>query len=196
MGRSDKGEGLTLDAQSEMLPHVRKAIDFQSAAVDPTVGRKVNAVIYRPRILGLGIIVGSALLATGCAATGAPYAAREEIPRMLEQQAQAWNRGDIDAFMAPYWHSSDLTFSFGGRVTRGWQAMRDRYHQRYPTREAMGRLTFSDIEVTEPGPNVALVLGRWRLERAEPIGGGFSLVLRKDRENWVIIHDHTSIDGP
>jgi beta-aspartyl-peptidase (threonine type) len=127
---------------------------------------------------------------------------------MLEQQAQAWNAGDIDAFMAPYWHSPDLTFSSGGKVTRGWQATRDRYHQRYPTPEAMGRLTFSDLEITVPGPNVALVLGRWRLERVEPIGGGFTLVLRKDVEQkfaptltgvgaaWVIVHDHTSTDAP
>lgn len=121
---------------------------------------------------------------------------RAQITGMLDQQAKAWNAGDIDAFMAPYWHSPDLTFSSGGKVTRGWQATRDRYHQKYATREAMGRLTFSDIEVTEPGRNVALVLGRWRLERAEPIGGGFSLVLRKDRGCWVIIHDHTSTDAP
>src|SRR3989304_3850780 len=74
------------------------------------------------------------LLAAGCAATGGTPTAREEIPRMLEQQAQAWNAGDIDAFMAPYWHSPDLTFSSGGKVTRGWQGTRDRYRQRYPTR--------------------------------------------------------------
>ena len=136
------------------------------------------------------------LLVAGCAATGGTHAIQVEIPRMLEQQAQAWNAGDIDAFMAPYWHSPDLTFSSGGKVTRGWQATRDRYHLRYPTREAMGRLTFSDIEVTEQGPNVALVLGRWRLERVEPIGGGFTLLLRKDDGRWVIVHDHTSIDTP
>ena len=148
------------------------------------------------------------LLAAGCAATGGKRAVQEEIPRMLDVQAQAWNAGDIDAFMAPYWHSPELTFSSGGKITRGWQATYDRYHQRYPTREAMGRLTFSDIEVTEQGSNVALVLGRWRLERAEPIGGGFTLVLRKDVEQkfattltgdgaaWVIVHDHTSIDAP
>lgn len=127
---------------------------------------------------------------------GRMHVASDEIPRMLERQAQAWNAGDIDAFMVPYWHSPDLTFSSGGKVTRGWQATRDRYNQRYPTREAMGRLTFSDIEVTQPGADVALVLGRWRLERAEPIGGGFSLVLRKVNGSWVIVHDHTSIDVP
>jgi beta-aspartyl-peptidase (threonine type) len=136
------------------------------------------------------------ILAAGCASTGGKHVAREEIPQMLEQQAQAWNAGDIDAFMAPYWHSPDLTFSSAGQVTRGWQATLDRYRRRYPTREAMGRLTFSDIEVTQPGPNVALVLGRWRLERTEPIGGGFTLVLRKYAGNWVIVHDHTSVDPP
>ena len=115
---------------------------------------------------------------------------------MLEQQARAWNAGDIDAFMAPYWHSPDLTFSSGGKVTRGWQATLDRYHQRYPTREAMGHLTFSDIEVTQLGRDAALVLGRWRLQRAAPIGGGFTLVLRESAGKWVIVHDHTSIDAP
>ena len=115
---------------------------------------------------------------------------------MLERQAQAWNAGDIDAFMVPYWHSPELTFSSGGHVTRGWQATLERYHQRYPTREAMGRLTFSDLEVTKLGPGVALALGRWRLERNEPIAGAFSLVLRKDAGQWVIVHDHTSTDSP
>lgn len=141
------------------------------------------------------------MLASGCASTGGRQTAREEIPRMLEQQSQAWNAGDIDAFMVPYWHSPNLTFSSGGKVTRGWQATLDRYRQRYPTREAMGQLSFSDIEVSYPSPKVALVLGRWRLERAEPIGGGFTLVLRKSGPvylpgNWVIIHDHTSTDSP
>jgi len=145
---------------------------------------------------GCGLVNHSPQRSRALVLPGGTRAAREEISRMLEQQTQAWNAGDIDAFMAPYWHSPDLTFSSGGKVTRGWQATRDRYHQRYPTREAMGHLTFSDIEVSQPGPNLALVLGRWRLERMEPIGGGFSLVLRKNDGRWVIVHDHTSIDAP
>ncbi|MFH1108385.1 MAG: DUF4440 domain-containing protein [Planctomycetota bacterium] len=136
------------------------------------------------------------ILGTGCALTGGKHMTREEIPRLLERQAQAWNGGDIDAFMVPYWHSPNLTFSSGGHVTRGWQATLERYRQRYLTREAMGCLTFNDLEVSEVGPGVALVLGRWRLERTEPIGGAFSLVLRKDAGKWVIVHDHTSVDAP
>jgi len=94
--------------------------------------------------------------------------------------------------MDAYEHSPDLTFSSGGRVTRGWRPTLESYHKRYPTREAMGRLTFSDLEITELGPDAALVLGRWNLDRGVPVGGTFSLVLCRRNGQWVIIHDHTS----
>lgn len=115
---------------------------------------------------------------------------------MLREQAAAWNDGDIDAFMNPYWHSPKLTFSSGGEVIHGWKATLARYRKRYPSRETMGRLTFGDLHVTPLGDDAALVLGRWRLEREHPVGGAFSLVLRRDRDRWVIIHDHTSRDAP
>ena len=98
--------------------------------------------------------------------------------------------------MEPYWRSPDLTFSSGGKVTRGWQATLDSYRKRYPTREAMGHLTFGDLEITELGRGAALVLGRWQLDRNEPVGGAFSLVLRRKGSRWVIVHDHTSRDAP
>jgi beta-aspartyl-peptidase (threonine type) len=99
----------------------------------------------------------------------------------------------VEAFVAHYWQSDDLTFSSGGKTTRGWTATRDRYRERYPTREKMGRLTFSNLATTPLGDAAALVLGEWRLERdAEPVAGNFSLVFRKVDDRWVIIHDHTS----
>ncbi|MCP4783763.1 MAG: DUF4440 domain-containing protein [Fuerstiella sp.] len=111
---------------------------------------------------------------------------------IIEKQAEAWNRGDIDAFMEYYWKSESLTFSSGGRTTRGWQATKDGYHKRYPTRDQMGLLTFTDLEVTPLG-DAALVLGRWHLKRdAEPIGGNFSLTFRLIDGRWLIVHDHTS----
>lgn len=121
---------------------------------------------------------------------------RSEITGLLQRQADAWNQGDIAEFMEPYWHSPDLTFSSGGKTTRSWKSTLDRYLQKYPTRDEMGELTFSELEVREVAPRAALVLGRWRLKRAHPIGGNFSLVLRRDDDQWVIIHDHTSSDGP
>ena len=121
---------------------------------------------------------------------------RQQIIEILTSQDAAWNAGDIDAFMEPYWHSDDLTFSSGGKVTRGWQATLDGYRSRYPTREAMGRLSFTELEITSLSPDAALVLGRWRLERQNPLAGAFTLVMRRIGGRWVIVHDHTSKDAP
>ena len=136
---------------------------------------------------------GLAVIASGCAAPGGTRTTtRDSVVSMLNEQAIAWNAGDIDRFMRSYWRSDELSFSSGGTVTRGWQATLDNYRTRYPNRDAMGKLTFSEIEVTPLGDAAALVLGRWHLARTNPVGGIFTLVLRKDVGGWKIIHDHTS----
>ena len=119
----------------------------------------------------------------------------DAIRRVLVQQDQAWNRGDIDTFMSGYWNSPQLSFSSSGRVTKGWQQTKDNYHKRYPNRAAMGHLTFDDLEISIMKPGVALVLGRWHLDRDKPVGGAFSLVFRKINRQWLIVHDHTSVDA-
>jgi L-asparaginase / beta-aspartyl-peptidase len=118
---------------------------------------------------------------------------RASLKAVFRLQEEAWNRGDIDAFMKHYWKSNDLTFSSGGKTTRGWQATLDRYRQRYPTRETMGRLTLSGFEITPLGDSAAFVLGQWKLDRkTEPVSGNFTLIVRKIDGRWVIVHDHTS----
>ncbi len=117
------------------------------------------------------------------------------IRRVLDEQASAWNRGDIEAFVEGYWKSDLLTFSGTGGVTRGWDGLLARYKRSYPTRAAMGTLAFSDLEITPLASDAALVLGRWRLDREKDNpGGSFSLVLRKLAEGWRVVHDHTSSD--
>lgn len=112
----------------------------------------------------------------------------------LDQQVAAWNRGDVDAFMQGYWKSSRTTFAGSQGVVRGWQAVLERYRREYPNREAMGRLTFSGLEITVLSPQAALVVGHWELQRRpQRLGGIFTLVLRKFPEGWRIIHDHTSV---
>jgi L-asparaginase / beta-aspartyl-peptidase len=118
---------------------------------------------------------------------------RAEIEAMLMKQAAAWNRGDIESFMEHYWKSDQLTFSSGGETTRGWQSTKERYLRRYPSREQMGQLKFTQLEITTLGDSAALVLGRWHLMRdLSPLEGNFTLVLRRIDGSWVIIHDHTS----
>ncbi len=116
-----------------------------------------------------------------------------ELEAVLRLQAEAWNAGDLDRFMEHYWNSDELTFSSGGQITRGWRGTLDRYRQRYPTTERMGRLTFDQLEVRPLGDAAALVLGRWHLAREDDMpGGNFSLVVRKLAGRWLIVHDHTS----
>ena len=118
---------------------------------------------------------------------------REAIAAVLRAQQSAWNRGDVDAFLEGYWHSPELTFSGSNGVARGWDAVLARYKKSYPDRAAMGQLTFSELEFRFLGPDAALVLGKWHLQREkDELGGVFTLVWQRFPEGWKIIHDHTS----
>jgi uncharacterized protein (TIGR02246 family) len=119
----------------------------------------------------------------------------QAIRRVLDDQAQAWNRGDIDAFMNGYENSPNTVF-IGKKVQRGYEAVRQRYHDQYPTSEKMGRLTFSNLSVELFSPDYAAVTGAFQLLRAESAGGNisgvFSLLFRRTPAGWKIILDHTS----
>lgn len=119
------------------------------------------------------------------------------IVRVLEDQATAWNRGDLEGFMTGYWKSPELVFTSGGSVRRGWQITYEKYRERYGTApETMGQLTFSDIEIHPLAADAAWVLGRWqlRMESGNP-GGVFTLVMRQVQGDWLVVHDHTSSEG-
>ena len=118
---------------------------------------------------------------------------RVAIEKILMAQQAAWNRGDLDAFVVGYWQSPELTFSGSSGVSRGWDGVLERYKKNYPNRAAMGVLDFSELEFRFLGPDAALVLGKWHLNRdMGGIGGVFTLVWQKFPEGWKIIHDHTS----
>jgi ketosteroid isomerase-like protein len=149
------------------------------------------------RLSLLCLLAMMAVLGSGCAtgpdrSAGTSADPREaEISRVLRRQAEAWNRGDLGAFMADY--HPDVVFLSGGTVTRGRDDTLARYRQRYATKEDMGMLAFSKLEFTLLSRNVMLVIGEWSLDRApEPIGGNFSLVFARSLGPWKIIHDHTS----
>jgi ketosteroid isomerase-like protein len=119
---------------------------------------------------------------------------QKAIRAVLDAQVVAWNKGDLEGFMAGYWKSPDLTFYSGKTKMRGWQATLDRYRKRYQAdgRE-MGKLAFSELEIEPLTDNHALVRGRWQLTlKSDNPGGLFTLVLKKLPEGWRIIHDHTS----
>ena len=118
---------------------------------------------------------------------------RMAIRKVMDEQTAAWNRGDIDGFMQGYWNSPNMTFVSGNNVTKGWQPTLERYKKSYNSREKMGVLSFTDLEITLTGKDSAVVLGRFTLvrEKDKPTGM-FTLNFRKFKEGWRIIIDHTS----
>lgn len=140
-----------------------------------------------------------AVLLAGCqTARFQPAAADEkEIRAVLAQQAADWNSGSIAGFMQGYAKLDATRFASGGDVTRGWQTVLNRYVNHYTDRAAMGRLTFSEIEVTLLSPDSAEVFGHWRLEREQDSPHGlFTLLFRKTPDGWRVVHDHTSSATP
>lgn len=116
-----------------------------------------------------------------------------DIQKVMDDQAAAWNNGDIDDFMAGYWKSEKLLFISGDNVTRGWQPTLDRYKKSYDTRSKMGGLKFSELEFTILSKTAAVVLGSWQLTREKDAPKGkFTLTFRKFNNGWRIVMDHTS----
>jgi len=115
------------------------------------------------------------------------------IRKVMDDQAVAWNRGDIDSFMTGYWKSEKLVFISGDNVTRGWQPTLDRYKKSYDSRAKMGVLKFSELEFFIISKDAATVLGSWALTRDPDYPHGkFTLTFRKFKDGWRIVMDHTS----
>ena len=151
--------------------------------------------VYYLRMKKCGVLIFILLLSVVASAQSDKDKTKiqRDIVAVMDAQTAAWNRGDIDAFMIGYWNSDDLIFASGDNVTRGWRPTLDNYKRRYDTREKMGTLTFSDLQVSVLSKDAAVVLGSWALARAKDNPKGkFTLIFRRFKDGWKIVHDHTS----
>jgi len=109
------------------------------------------------------------------------------VENVLLTQQEAWNRHDLDAFMAGYWNSPELTFFSGANGRNGWQATLDRYRATYasPGHE-MGTLEFAGLRIEMLGTDGAFVRGSWHLTMSDgkTPHGLFTLVFRKFPDGW------------
>ena len=127
----------------------------------------------------------------------------DAILKLIAEQVEAWNRGDLPAFTSVY-DDDAIYLSPTGRV-RGRQAVLDRYTGRYPDKAAMGtlKLEIDDIrpvwgmEITAGGDAVpgrihgASASGRWTLSYPdkEAATGRTLLVLARAGTRWTIVQD-------
>ncbi len=121
--------------------------------------------------------------------------AAEAIRAVMTQQAADWNRGDLDAFASGYKNSPDILF-MGRKLSHGYDGMLAAYKQGYGSREAMGTLSFSDLEVQPLDERFATTTGRFHLERTTAGGGNadgyFLLVLENTASGWKVVRDDTT----
>ena len=129
-------------------------------------------------LVSLGVSRRGDIAAASAAAQDSP--AESSIRAVLETQVAAWNRGDINTFMNGYWNSPNTEFVGAAGVARGWQSVLDRYRRNYPDHQAMGQLSFSQLEIHVECRDAAYVIGEFHLERAnDKPEGVFSLNFRK-----------------
>lgn len=115
------------------------------------------------------------------------------IRLLLENQRLAWNNGDIQKFMDGYWHNDSLMFIGKSGVTYGWQNTLNNYKKGYPDTASMGKLHFTIIQVKALSAIYYSVVGKWHLSRSiGDVQGHFTLLLKKIKNKWVIVSDHSS----
>lgn len=115
------------------------------------------------------------------------------IIKLLEDQRQAWNKGDINEYMQGYNQSDSLLFVGKSGPQYGWNNTLKNYKKSYPNKSAMGYLSFDIIEIKMISADHTFVLGAWHLKREndEP-KGYFTLLVKKIKGQWKVIADHSS----
>ena len=120
----------------------------------------------------------------------------DTLVAQLGRSADAWNRGDLDAFVGDYARDTRTGFVSGGHVRRGYDWIRQNYAPRFAPGAGRDSLRFEEFEVRSLAPGVALVTARFVLfrEGRTTASGPFTLVMERHPDGWKILHDHTSSD--
>lgn len=111
-----------------------------------------------------------------------------EVLSLLDTQAAAWTRGDLDAFCSIY--ADDAVFVSPSGVTKGRAEVLARYKKKYPTPADMGALTLEPLDV-RAGTDEVSVAARWTLRYPQkPAATGHTVVVfRRLANGWRIVHD-------
>lgn len=180
---TQKGEcGTPADSPAHIMLHTPASSGFPAE------------VCFSPKVQALADAVEAA---TGVSvyARGADTEAEKAIHAVLNAQTEAWNKGDLEGYMAGYWKSSDLTFFSGASETAGWTKTLERYRAAYKSEgRQMGQVGFDGVRIEMLSPDAAFVRGRWKLNMSDgkQPHGQFTLLMRRMPDGWRIIHDHSS----
>jgi uncharacterized protein (TIGR02246 family) len=113
------------------------------------------------------------------------------------RSADAWNRGDLDAFLSDYAADGLTSFVSGGHLHQGMDFIRQHYAPRFAPGASRDSLRFEEFDVRPLSPTLSLVTARFILHNTEgtTASGPFTLVMERRSDGWKILHDHTSTDA-
>lgn len=118
-----------------------------------------------------------------------------DVTKVLLKQESAWNKGDLDTYLSHYKNAEDTEAILSG-PTRGISNIRFAFHQSFPSKESMGQLQQTEINVRALGEEHALVTGRYHLQRPRKSGGDtdgmFVEVLEKNGDVWQVVFSETA----
>jgi uncharacterized protein (TIGR02246 family) len=117
-----------------------------------------------------------------------------DVTKVLLAQEDAWNKGDLDAYLSHYKDAPDTQAVLATPV-RGLEKIRAAYRTNYPNSLSMGTLEQSEVEVRELGENFALATGKYHITRPKKRGGdvegSFTEIFEKTTAGWQVIFSET-----
>jgi uncharacterized protein (TIGR02246 family) len=165
--------------------------------VEERLGGTTPVALPVPAPVQAQAVVAEPTAAPTNAAAPKARAAEDIIKSVLAAQTAAWNEGDLEAFMGVYWKDPELKFVSGSTVAKGWKETMNRYRTLYGEGSAMGRMTLDGLDVDLVTDDVATVVGRYRVARADATDVGvFTLVMKRFDGLWRIVHDHSAPEAP
>lgn len=123
-----------------------------------------------------------------------PARLTEVLDAQFEAARGAWNRGDLEAFLALY--AEDATFVDGRRPQRGIAWLRANYAPAFAPGASRDSLEFKEFTARPLSTTLALVTARYVLYRGAQTtqSGPFTVIMEERTDGWKILHDHSSSD--
>lgn len=116
------------------------------------------------------------------------------ILQNFEKQEECWNKADIECYMEAYATTEVIQTTSTGGITFGYDDIIANYKRYFPS-DRMGQLFFDEVKYRRLSTDLYLSTGRFNLKfknRDELAQGWFSVVMKKIKEEWLIISDHSS----
>ena len=116
-----------------------------------------------------------------------------EVTTMLATSATAWNRGNLDAFMADYLPGQRTSYVTSRGLVHDPARIREHYAPRFAPGGVRDSLSFENVDVDPLAPNVVHVIAWYVLSRGDSTvaRGPTSLVMLRQDGRLRIVHDHS-----